>query len=119
VRAAAGVHGTPQPTAATAAAAARQPAGQAAAAARQRRGPGLLGFPIKVLTAGINLMASVVHMTFSIAALVGDRVLPAAVMRSARGRSMMMCMQLEKSDSCHHQLSLNDFSVPAGLDCCS
>jgi hypothetical protein len=51
----------------------------------------VLGFPIKVLTAGISMMASVVHMTFSIAAIVGDRVLPAAVMRSARG-GCLLCM---------------------------
>uniref|UniRef100_A0A383V860 UBX domain-containing protein n=1 Tax=Tetradesmus obliquus TaxID=3088 RepID=A0A383V860_TETOB len=85
---AAGTHGTARAAATTPAAAAAAPAGRPAgqaAAARQRRGPGLLALPIKMLTAGINLMASVVHMTFSIAALVGDRVLPPAVMRGARG----------------------------------
>ncbi|KAF8073204.1 PUX10 [Scenedesmus sp. PABB004] len=46
---------------------------------------GLLALPLRLLSAGVGVMAHVVHSALTLAALVGDRVLPAAFMRSARG----------------------------------
>lgn len=65
------------------AAAALQP--PAAAPAARRRGLSLFSLPLRLLTAGIGVVTSVVHLTFTAAGLVGDRLLPAAVMRAARG----------------------------------
>jgi FAS-associated factor 2 len=63
--------------------------GAAAAGPAQprRRGgpPGLLGLPIKLVASGIHVMSSVVQLTFSLAGMMGDKVLPASVMRAARG----------------------------------
>jgi FAS-associated factor 2 len=75
------------PAAGTAAAAAG--AGQHAAGPaqprRQRGLPGLLGLPLKLLASGVHVMATVVQLTFGLAGTVGDKVLPASVMRAARG----------------------------------
>ena len=62
------------------------PVGRAAAAGRQRRGFSIFSLPLKLLATGLGVMASVVQLTCSVAAYVGDRVLPASVMRAARGR---------------------------------
>ena len=74
------------------AAAAGGQAGAAAAAGgpaqpwRQRGAPGgLLGLPFKLVASGVHVMSSVVQLTFTLAGMMGDKVLPASVMRAARG----------------------------------
>lgn len=65
------------------------PGGPAAAGPAQHRrprgSPGLLGLPFKLVASGMHVMASVVQLTFSLAGVLGDKVLPASVMRAARG----------------------------------
>jgi FAS-associated factor 2 len=54
-------------------------------------GGGLLALPMRLLVSGIRAMAAVVRLTMHIAAAVGDRVLPASIMRSARGEAGAFC----------------------------
>lgn len=61
------------------------PGAAAQPARRARAPPGLLGLPFKLVASGIHVMASVVQLTMNLASIVGDRVLPAPVMRAARG----------------------------------
>jgi hypothetical protein len=41
--------------------------------------------PFKLVASGIHVMSSVVQLTLSLAGMMGDKVLPASVMRAARG----------------------------------
>lgn len=71
----------------------RAPVAPAAAAAAQnaRRGPfrglvrSVLGLPFAVIKTGIGIISTVLHAGVTLAAFVGDRVLPGRVMHTARG----------------------------------